>query len=102
MAMWGGTGTIRDCPPLDSPAGAGLAKEGITEREWEALLKVGEVVSLKGSELLISQGDTYDEPGDRQLYLLLDGECRIEVKGKPVASIAPGDFVGEGAISTMQ
>ncbi|CAM9677289.1 unnamed protein product [Ectocarpus sp. 12 AP-2014] len=100
MAVWGGTGTIPDCPPLDSPAGAGLAKEGISEREWAALLKVGEVVSLKGSELLISQGDTYDEPGDRQLYLLLEGECRIEVKGKPVASIAPGDFVGEASFTS--
>ncbi|CAN0169411.1 unnamed protein product, partial [Ectocarpus fasciculatus] len=101
MAIWGGgTGTIRDCPPLDSPAGAGLAKQGITEREWKALLKVGEVVSLKGSELLISQGDTYDEPGDRQLYLLLEGECRIEVKGKPVAFIAPGDFVGEASFTS--
>lgn len=83
-------------PPLDSPAGAGLAREGITPQEWTALLEAGEVASLKQGQLLMSQGDIYQQPGDREVYLLLSGECRIEVQGKPVGRIATGDFVGEG------
>lgn len=83
-------------PPLDSPAGAGLAAEGITPQEWKALLEAGEVASLRQGQLLMSQGDIYQQPGDREVYLLLSGECRIEVQGKPVGRIAAGDFVGEG------
>lgn len=83
-------------PAIDSPAGAALANEGLKPREWAALLKEGELMSLQQEELLISQGDIYENPGDREVYLLLDGECRIEVKGQAVGEMGPGEFVGEG------
>lgn len=88
-------------PALNSPAGAALAAEGINQKEWEALLEAGEVASLGKAQLLISQGDTYDHPGDRELYLLLRGELQIEVQGKPVGRIGTGDFVGEGMTTPM-
>ncbi|CAM9496956.1 unnamed protein product [Pylaiella littoralis] len=87
-------------PPLDSAAGAGLAGEGITPQEWKALLEAGEVASLEQGQLLMSQGDIYEQPGDREVYLLLSGECRIEVQGKPAGRIATGDFVGEASFTS--
>lgn len=83
-------------PALDSPAGAALASEGLKPQEWKALLEAGELISLEKEKLLISQGDVYENPDDREVYLLLQGECRIEVKGKGVGQMGPGEFVGEG------
>lgn len=86
-------------PALDSPAGEVLAREGLKPKEWKALLEAGELVSLEQEQLLISQGDVYENPDDREVYLLLQGECRIEVKGKVVGQMGPGEFVGEGESS---
>lgn len=88
--------TAASLPGLDSPAGAALASEGLKPQEWTALLKAGELISLEQEQLLISQGDVYENPEDREVYLLLQGECRIEVRGKGVGQIGPGEFVGEG------
>lgn len=85
-------------PSLDSPAGAALAGEGLKPAAWKALLEAGELVSLEREKLLISQGDIYENPDDREVYLLLQGECRIEVRGKDVGKMGPGEFVGEGEV----
>lgn len=81
---------------VDSPAAAGLVAQGIESPEWESLLRAGEVLSLKEGELLMSEGDSYDNPGDREVYLMLSGVCRLAVQESPVAMISAGDFVGEG------
>ncbi len=83
-------------PPLDSPAGARLKEEGVTQRDWAALLEAGGVDTLREGQLLISQGDVYEDPENREVYLLLQGECQIEVRGRPVGKMGPGEFVGEG------
>lgn len=83
-------------PALDSAAGAALANEGLKPQEWRALLEAGELISLDEEQLLISQGDIYENPDDREVYLLLGGECRIEVRGKDVGKMGAGEFVGEG------
>ena len=88
--------TTEPLPALDSPAGAALAGEGLKPQEWKALLETGELISLEQEQLLISQGDVYENPDDREVYLLLQGECRIEVQGKGVGQMGPGEFVGEG------
>lgn len=92
--------TTEALPGLDSPAGVALAGEGLKPQDWKALLEAGELISLKPEQLLISQGDVFENPDDREVYLLLEGECRIEVKGKGVGQMGPGEFVGEGARET--
>lgn len=90
------TASIARSTAWDSPAAAVLAAHGMLEDDWEALIRVGEVISLVEGQLLMSQGDSYDEPGDREVYLTVSGEFRLEVRGKPVARLQVGDFVGEG------
>lgn len=82
---------------FSSPAAERLADKGMHHEEWERLLSVGEVVSLRDGQLLISVGDSFDEPEDREVYLLLSGECQLEVRDRPTGKLLPGDFVGEGA-----
>lgn len=82
--------------PVDSPAAGKLAEQGIRREEWEALLAVGEVVDFREGELIVSEGDTPEIPEDREVYLLLRGQCRLEVRGSPVAKLLAGEFVGEG------
>lgn len=83
---------------LSAPAAAKLEEKGMTQKDWNALLDVGDVVSLQGGELLMSQGDVYEEPEERELYLVLSGECRLEVSDGAVARLLPGDFIGEGEV----
>lgn len=82
--------------PVDSPAARKLVEQGISQEGWEALLAVGEVLSYREGELLMSEGDTPEVTDDREVYLLLRGECRLEVRGSPVAKLLAGEFVGEG------
>lgn len=82
--------------PLDSPAASRIAPHGITSKEWERLLRAGQVVYLRQGELLVCEGDLPPAADDREVFLLLTGECRGEVRGAEVARILPGDFVGEG------
>lgn len=82
--------------PVDSPAAGKLVEQGISREGWEALLAVGEVLYFKEGELLVSEGDTPEVPDDREVYLLLSGECRLEVRGAPVAKLLAGEFAGEG------
>ena len=88
--------TTATATSIDSPAAAVLAAHGMRRGDWEAFIRAGEVEFLKEGELLISQGDSYDEPGDRKVYLIVSGVLRLEVRGKPVARLQVGDFVGEG------
>lgn len=81
---------------VDSPAAAVLATHGMRRGDWEALVRAGEVVTLKEGALLMSQGESYDEPEDRKVYLIVSGGFRLEVRGKAVARVQVGDFVGEG------
>lgn len=84
--------------PVDSAAASKLVRHGITKQGWEALVSLGEESTLRESELLMFQGDQPKDAGDREVYLLLSGECRLEVRGSEVARLVPGDFVGEGAM----
>lgn len=82
--------------PVDSEAASRLAEYGITGEEWEKLLEAGEVVGLKQGELVVFEGERPSSDDDREVFLLLSGECRGEVRGDEVARVLPGEFVGEG------
>ena len=52
---------------------------------------------FKDGEEVVKQGD----PGD-QMYVIVDGEMKVMVDGKPVASRKSGDHVGEMAVLTRE
>lgn len=83
---------------ISSPAAAKLEEKGMTQKDWNTLLDIGNVVSLQGGELLMSQGDVSEDPKERELYLVLTGECRLEISDGAVARLLPGDFIGEGKV----
>jgi hypothetical protein len=76
---------LRNVPSLRSLADTDLAR--IAAVLGERLVAAGQV--------LVAEGTTGD-----QSYLIVDGMATVEAGGVPIASIGPGDFVGELALLT--
>jgi flavin reductase (DIM6/NTAB) family NADH-FMN oxidoreductase RutF len=49
--------------------------------------------TFEAGEFVVHEGD----PGD-ELFVILDGEARVERKGSPLATFGPGEFFGEVAV----
>jgi CRP-like cAMP-binding protein len=61
-----------------------------TRKELEFLASRTDEVELKANHTLIKQGTASD-----CFYVLLEGEARVDVDGKPRPSLHAGDFFGE-------
>ena len=59
-----------------------------------------ERIAALTDETLVPAGTTLMEEGEagRECFVLLDGEADVEIRGKRIARIGPGDVVGEMAL----
>jgi len=62
----------------------------LSKREREFIASRCDEVDVNAGRQLTTQG----KPGD-SFYLLLDGEAKVEVDGKPRPTLKTGDFFGE-------
>jgi flavin reductase (DIM6/NTAB) family NADH-FMN oxidoreductase RutF len=59
----------------------------------EVITAEGDERTFEPGEFVVREGD----PGD-ELFVIVDGEARVERKGSPLATFRPGEFFGEVAV----
>lgn len=64
-----------------------------TARELRSIAGIADELSFREGKVLCRQGD----PG-RELFIIIDGNVKVERDGERVNTLGPGDFVGEGAL----
>lgn len=65
----------------------------LSKRHLDELAKHTEEHNVDAGSVLINEG----EPG-RQLFIVVSGKARVTRQGKVLASLGPGDFIGEMAL----
>ena len=63
-------------------------------RELEEVGRLADEVDLPANHVLMRQGSSGSE-----FYVIVDGKVRIERDGKAIATLGPGDFLGENNIA---
>jgi CRP/FNR family transcriptional regulator, cyclic AMP receptor protein len=69
--------------------------EGLSRRELLQLERVCEDLEVEPGRVLCTQGEV-----GREFFVLVEGKVQITRKGRRVATLAGGDFVGEIALLT--
>lgn len=64
--------------------------QGLSGRHLRHIAREAEEVNGPVGKMLARQGDM-----GREFILILDGRARVEVDGKQIAQLGPGDFFGE-------
>jgi CRP/FNR family transcriptional regulator, cyclic AMP receptor protein len=64
--------------------------ESRSDRELKKLAPLVDVVDIKSGRALTEQGRY-----DKQAFVIADGRADVTIEGEVVASLGPGDFVGE-------
>ena len=67
--------------------------EGLGRKELEEVGRLCDEVDLPAGRVLIREGDSGDE-----FYLVLEGSVRVDRGGATVATLGPGQFLGEIAL----
>jgi CRP-like cAMP-binding protein len=73
----------------------GLA--ALDKRSLRRLLPLVEEAAVAPGQVLMEQG-----AGGRELFIIVDGTGRVSIDGEQVATVGPGDFVGEMAMLDRQ
>ncbi len=68
-----------------------------SRRELGAIASLAEEVDLPDGKVIIREGET-----GREFFALVEGTAEVRRKGRKVADIGPGDFVGELALLTRR
>ena len=74
---------LKSAPVFDRVAGEDLAP----------LARIAEVEVYAPGGSIVKEGDTGDA-----LFIIVKGHARVEVKGRAIAQLGPGDTVGEMAV----
>lgn len=61
-----------------------------TNRDLQKIAKAGDELHLPAGALIVDQGQT-----GREAFILLDGSATVRRNGKKVATLGPGDVIGE-------
>ena len=69
----------------------------LSVEEWRKLAPYLSIRFLQVGDRLISEGDS-----ERELYILADGEVEVSIHGTVLATLLPGNVVGEGAFFSGQ
>ena len=68
---------------------------GCSKNELRALAKTADEIDLRQGTVLTREG----RPG-REFFVLIDGTAEVTKKGKKIADLGPGDWLGEIALIT--
>ena len=67
--------------------------QGLSARHLRLIAREAEEFQGPAGKMLARQGDM-----GREFILILDGSARVEIDGKQIARLGPGDFFGEMSI----
>ena len=70
---------------------------GLGRKDLEEVGRLVDEVDVKAGHVLMRQGAI-----GREFFVILSGEIKIERDGKQIATMGPGDFVGDIALVTEQ
>jgi CRP/FNR family transcriptional regulator, cyclic AMP receptor protein len=68
---------------------------GCSKNELRQLAKIADELDLREGTVLTREG----RPG-REFFVLIDGTAEVRKKGKKIADLGPGDWLGEIALIT--
>jgi CRP-like cAMP-binding protein len=63
------------------------------QRELRKIASVADQIEVPKGEILMTEGT----PG-REFFLILDGTAKVTLRGKKLAELGPGEFLGEMAL----
>lgn len=61
-----------------------------TKKELEKVAKASDEITMTAGTLVVDQGQT-----GREAFVVLDGEVTVKRSGRKIATLGPGDVVGE-------
>ena len=64
-----------------------------TKKELQAVARASDEISLPAGKVLCEQGSV-----GREAFVIVDGEATVQRNGRKVATLGPGDCVGELAL----
>ena len=67
--------------------------EGLSRRELGELAKLTEDLDVKAGKVLCKEGEF-----GQQFFVIMEGEVDVRRRGKSIATLGSGDFVGEVAL----
>jgi CRP/FNR family transcriptional regulator, cyclic AMP receptor protein len=67
--------------------------DGLSRKELVELARLTEDVEVPAGKVLCKEGET-----GREFFVIIDGTVEIEAKGKQLATLGAGDFLGEIAL----
>ncbi len=77
---------------MEAPKRAPLF-EGLSRKELVELARLTDDLEAAPGKVLCKEGET-----GREFFVIIDGTVEVEAKGKHVATLGAGDFVGEIAL----
>lgn len=67
--------------------------EHCSKKDLRAIAQIADQVDFRAGKVLIEEGDR-----GREFFVIVDGQVDVRRKGRKVATLGPGDFIGEMAL----
>ena len=67
--------------------------EQCSTEDLECIAEIADEIDLRADKVLIQEGER-----GREFFVIVSGEVQVRRKGRKVATLGPGDFVGEMAL----
>jgi CRP/FNR family cyclic AMP-dependent transcriptional regulator len=67
--------------------------EHCSKKELQHIAGIADEIDLRAGKVLIREGER-----GREFFVLVSGEAEVRRKGRKIATVGPGDFVGEMAL----
>ena len=64
--------------------------DGVSKKELEKIAKAGDEINMAAGTVIVDQGQT-----GREAFVVLEGSVSIKRNNRKVATLGPGDIVGE-------
>lgn len=64
--------------------------DGVSKKELEKIAKAGDEIHMAAATVIVDQGQT-----GREAFVVLEGSVSIKRNNRKVATLGPGDIVGE-------
>jgi CRP/FNR family cyclic AMP-dependent transcriptional regulator len=67
--------------------------EQCSKKDLQSIAQIADEIDLRAGKVLIEEGER-----GREFFVIVDGEIEVTRKGRSVAKLGPGSFVGEMAL----